>query len=169
MNIKIKKWARIVLVITTVFMAACNKTEQVPQGEKAYEFSLNDLNGKTYSLTDFKGKVVILDFWDTWCPPCKAEIPDFIDLHNEYKDQGFVMIGAAIGRQGENAVRQFIRDYKIPYLNLMANMETIQGYGSFNSIPTTFVIDRQGYIYKKYTGVVSKETFEEDIKTLLKS
>jgi len=164
---KINLWIGLFLIVAMIYAIGCSKSEPLPKGKKAYDFTLKDLDGNTHRLSDFEGKVVILDFWDTWCPPCKAEIPHFIDLHHKYKDKGFVMIGAAIGQRGENAVRQFIQEKNVPYLNLMANMEAIQGFGGFNGIPTTFVIDKEGYIYKKYTGQVPKQTFEQDIKSLL--
>ena len=167
MNQKIRKRIVLLLAMGVIYAMGCSTNKHEPKGEKAFDFNLKDLEGNSYRLSDFKGKVVILDFWDTWCPPCKAEIPHFIELYNDYKDNGFVMIGAAIGNKGEDAVRQFIRDKNVSYLNLMATMEAIQGFGGVTGIPTTFVIDKEGYIYKKYIGFKSKETFEQDIKTLL--
>jgi thiol-disulfide isomerase/thioredoxin len=165
---KNKKWTAFFLVLGLVCaVVGCSNGDNEPKGEKAYNFSLKDLNGNTYRLSDFKGKVVILDFWDTWCPPCRREIPHFIELYHKYQNNGFVMIGAAGARYGEEAVSKFLSEYKVPYLNVMANAETIHGYGNFRSIPTTFVIDKQGYIYKKYVGYNPKEIFEMDIKTLL--
>ena len=163
-----KYWLLTTLILVTGIIFTIGCSEKQPKGDKAYNFTLQDLDGKTHRLSDFKGKVVILDFWDTWCPPCKAEIPHFIELYNEYKDHGFVMIGAAIGNKGEDAVRQFIKDKNVSYLNLMASKEAIQGFGGITGIPTTFVIDKKGYIYKRYVGFKSKEIFEQDITTLLK-
>ena len=117
---KSNMWIALLLAVALIYTIGCSKSDQTPKGKKAYDFSLKDFNGKIHRLSDFKGKVVILDFWDTWCPPCKAEIPHFIDLHHKYKDKGFMMIGAAIGQRGENAVRQFVQDRNVPYLNLLS-------------------------------------------------
>ena len=166
----LKGTSKIFIIITILFVAGCSKVEKTDNTgrSKAYNFAMMDLNGKMYHLSDFKGKVVILDFWDTWCPPCKAEIPHFIELNNEYKDKDFVMIGAAGARYGKEAVRQFVQERKMNYLNLIANEEAFRGYGDISSIPTTFVIDQNGMIYKKYVGYKPKEVFEQDIKDLIK-
>lgn len=134
--------------------------------QKAYNFELKDLDGKVYHLSDFKGKVVILDFWDTWCPPCRQEIPGFVELHNEYKDKDFVMIGVAFARDGEDAVRDFMKEYKIEYVNLIGDQKVVDGYGGIRSIPTTFVIDKKGNIAQKHIGYKPKSVFEEEIKAL---
>jgi cytochrome c biogenesis protein CcmG/thiol:disulfide interchange protein DsbE len=135
--------------------------------KKAYDFELKDLDGKTHRLSDFRGKVVILDFWDTWCPPCRHEIPGFVELQKEYKDDGFVMIGVAFARYGPDAVREFMKDYKINYVNLIGDQKVVDGYGGITSIPTTFVIDKEGNIYKKHVGFKAKSVFEKEIKELL--
>ena len=134
--------------------------------QKAYNFELKDLDGNVYHLSDFKGKVIILDFWDTWCPPCRQEIPGFVELHNEYKDEDFVMIGVAFGRNGEDAVRDFMKEYKIEYLNLMGDKAVVDCYGGITSIPTTFLIDKKGKIAQKHIGYKPKSVFEEEIKAL---
>jgi cytochrome c biogenesis protein CcmG/thiol:disulfide interchange protein DsbE len=169
---------KITIALTTIFLiggfvftTACAKKEsaELPKGDLAYNFALEDLNGKTVHLSDFKGKVVILDFWDTWCPPCKAEIPHFIELYDQYKDNGLVIIGAAGARYGKDAVKKFATEYNMNYVNLIANEDAIRGYGGVTSIPTTFVIDKNGNIYKKYIGYKSKDVFESDINSLLNS
>lgn len=169
MSKKFKIAAVVLAAVGIMYSFACSNGESKSEQsrEKAYNFSLEDLNGKTYQLSDFKGNVIIVDIWDTWCPPCKAEIPHFIELHHEYKDKGFTMIGVAAGRYGKEAVHQFINERKVPYLNLLATREAFQGFGNIQGIPTTFVIDKKGNIYKKYVGYTSKETFERDIQELL--
>ena len=149
--------------------AEASQTPEVRQEnvQKAYNFELKDLDGKVYHLSDFKGKVVILDFWDTWCPPCRQEIPGFVELHNEYKDEDFAMIGVAFARYGEDAVRDFMKEYKIEYVNLIGDQKVVDGYGGITSIPTTFVIDKKGNIAHKHVGYKPKSVFEEEIKALL--
>ncbi len=143
--------------------------EKVEQeaANKAYNFELKDLDGKTHKLSDFRGKVVILDFWDTWCPPCRQEIPGFVALHDEYKDKGFVMIGVAFAQYGPDAVREFMKEYEVEYINLIADQKVIEGFGGITSIPTTFVIDQEGNIVKKHVGFKPKSTFEKEIRELL--
>jgi cytochrome c biogenesis protein CcmG/thiol:disulfide interchange protein DsbE len=147
-----------------------SQTEATPKQEslqKAYNFELKDLDGNTYRLSDFRGKVVILDFWDTWCPPCRQEIPGFVELHNEYKDKDFVMIGVAFARYGPEAVRDFMKEYNVEYINLIGDQQVVDGFGGITSIPTTFVIDKKGNIYKKHVGFKPKSVFEKEVKTLL--
>jgi len=133
----------------------------------AYNFKLQTLDGKTVTLEDYRGKALILDVWDTWCPPCKAEIPHFIELYSQYKSKGLEILGVAGGRYGPDAVRSFIDQYGINYTNALISQEFVQGFGGIRNIPTTFVIDKKGNIYKKYIGYRDKEVFESDIKAIL--
>jgi cytochrome c biogenesis protein CcmG/thiol:disulfide interchange protein DsbE len=125
------------------------------------------LNGKQVSLSDFKGKVVILDFWATWCPPCVKEIPHFIALYEQYKDQGFAIVGISVDREGISVVKSFARKYQVNYPILMTDGQVDKAYGGIPSIPTTFVIDSAGNIRQKYVGYRDKAVFEADIKALL--
>jgi thiol-disulfide isomerase/thioredoxin len=136
-------------------------------GKKAAEFTLNDIKGVKKSLSDFKGKVVILDFWATWCPPCRQEIPHFISLYDEYKGKGLEIIGIALDRGGANVVTAFSEQNKINYTVLLGNEEVSDLYGGIAAIPTTFILDKEGTIRKKYIGYNEKEVFEKDIKELL--
>ncbi len=144
-----------------------DKAPTSPGGKPAPSFTLQDLNGKTVSLSDFKGKVVILDFWATWCPPCVVEIPHFIELYKQYKDQGFAMVGISLDREGIGVVESFARKYQVNYLILMADSQVANAYGGITGIPTTFVIDPAGNIRQKYIGYRDKAVFEADIKALL--
>lgn len=143
------------------------KAPPSPSGKAAPLFTLRDLNGEQVSLSDFKGKVVILDFWATWCPPCVIEIPHFIELYEKYKDQGFAMVGISLDHGGVGVVESFVRKYQINYPILMADGQVVKAYGNITSIPTTFVIDRQGNIRRMYIGYRDKGVFEADIKALL--
>lgn len=130
----------------------------------AYDFQLPSINGKKVKLSDFKGNVIILNFWATWCPPCRAEIPSFIELYKKHKDEGLAIIGVAI--DNEIKVKNFVKDYKINYPVLLADETTIQKYGGIRGIPTTFIIDKNGNITKNYIGYRPKEIFENDFKAL---
>lgn len=130
---------------------------------KAIDFSLPDLLGGKVSLADYKGKVIILDFWATWCPPCKAEIPGFVALHKKYGDK-FIMIGAAI--DDPNKVKNFVKNNNVDYPVCIADQSTANSYGGIRGIPTTFVIDKEGFISRQYVGFRPEELFEQDIKDL---
>src|SRR5437879_8186901 len=119
------------------------------------------------SLDAFKGKVVILDFWATWCGPCRMEIPHFVRLQSKYRAQGLAIVGLSLDADGEKSVRPFADEHDVNYTMLLANGETANLYGGVVGIPTTFVLDRQGRIVKKFIGVMPPEAFEEAIRPLL--
>ena len=132
----------------------------------APEFALPDLEGNTVRLSDFEGKVIILDFWATWCPPCVQEMPHFVELYEKYRDDGFQMIGIALSSGSAKDIKKFTTEHGINYLILMGNREVARKYGGIRAIPTTFLIDRQRRILKRYIGYRPKEVFEKDLKTL---
>ena len=132
----------------------------------APEFSLPNLKGETVHLSDFKGKVVILDFWATWCGPCKMEIPHFAELLKRHGAKGFAIVGVAMDEPGAEVVRPFVTKNKIEYHVLLGDTYTANKYGGVNALPTTFLIDRKGKIVRKYIGYRSLESFEEDLAPL---
>jgi thiol-disulfide isomerase/thioredoxin len=133
----------------------------------APDWELQTVDGGTVKLSSFQGKVVILDFWDTWCPPCKAEIPDFIKLYDQYRDKGLVIVGAAFGNNGPDAVKEFVQEWKMNYPVVFVTPEVNRLYGGIQSIPTTFIIDSEGRARAMHVGFAEKEVFEREIKALL--
>jgi thiol-disulfide isomerase/thioredoxin len=133
-----------------------------------YDFTLQTMDGKNVALSDYKGKVLIVDIWDTWCPPCKKGIPEFIDIYSKYRTNGLEILGVAIGQQGETTVQNFIRDYGINYTNVLATKSFLSGVGGITGIPTTFIIDQNGMTFRKYIGYTPQNTIESDIRSLLK-
>jgi len=133
----------------------------------APEFALMDINGNERKLSDYKDKVVILDFFATWCPPCRDEIPHFIDLYTKYKDQGLEIIGVALDWNGKRVVPAFSEENGINYTVLLGDKKVPDLYGGIDAIPTTFILDKEGNIRKKYIGYKEKEVFEKHIKELL--
>ncbi|HXG91423.1 MAG TPA: redoxin domain-containing protein [Blastocatellia bacterium] len=130
-------------------------------------FALKDLSGKEVRLSDYKGKVVIVNFWATWCGPCRAEIPSFVRLRNQYYDQGLEIIGISLDEDGPGAVAGFVKQLKINYPIVMGTMETVEAYGPMDAIPTTFIIDRQGQVRSRHLGMMSFSEIEDAIKGLL--
>ena len=133
----------------------------------APDWTLKDTKGRTVKLSDFRGKVVILDFWDTWCPPCRKEIPGFIKLQEAYGGKGLQVIGAAIGQEGEAAVKKFAAEWKMNYPVVLAEPGVVREYGGIRSIPTTFVIDITGRARAMHVGYVDASTFEREVLALL--
>lgn len=131
------------------------------------DFTIKDLDGKDVSLTSFKGKVILLNFWATWCGPCKAEIPGFVELQNTYKND-LVVIGYSVDDKPEQA-RAFANEYKMNYPILLGDgREDVQdSYGPIWGIPASFIISRDGKVCKKHLGIAPKAVFEKEIKALL--
>ena len=119
----------------------------------APDFALKDADGATVHLSDYRGKVVLLDFWATWCGPCKVEIPWFMDFEKELKDRGFAVLGVSMDEEGWTAVKPFVEKEKINYRILLGNDQVGDAYGGVDSLPTTFVIDRDGKIAAKHEGI----------------
>jgi cytochrome c biogenesis protein CcmG/thiol:disulfide interchange protein DsbE len=133
----------------------------------APDFTLRDLDGKEVKLSQFRGKVVILDFWATWCPPCRMEIPHFIALHRQYQPKGLEIVGVSLDQGGVQVVRPFAQQNGINYTMLVDGMPITGLYGGIGSIPTTFVIDKQGRVVKSFIGYNDKSTFENLVQGLL--
>lgn len=134
----------------------------------APQFSLTDSNGHTVHLADYKGKVVLLDFWATWCSPCKVEIPWFMEFEQQYRDRGFAVLGVSMDDDGWSAVKPYIAQMKINYRIALGNDQVGNLYGGVDALPSTFLIDRQGKIASAYQGLErGKEAFRNDILRLL--
>jgi peroxiredoxin len=135
--------------------------------KKAPEFELKDASGKVVKLSDYKGKVVLLDFWATWCGPCNIEIPWFTEFERKYKDRGFEVLGVSMDDDGWKAVNPFLAAKKINYRIVLGNDQTGELYGGVEALPTTFVIDRDGKIASTHVGLTSRKDFEDAIEKLL--
>ena len=136
--------------------------------EQAPDFKLQDANGQAVRLSDYRGKVVLLDFWATWCGPCKIEIPWFMDFEKEFKDRGFAVLGVSMDEDGWKVVKPYVASMKMNYRVLLGNDEVSGKYGGLDSLPTTLLIDRQGRIASKHIGITGgKEDFKNAIVELL--
>jgi thiol-disulfide isomerase/thioredoxin len=130
-------------------------------------WQLNDLNGKMVKSSDFRGKVVILDFWATWCVPCRVEIPHFVELQKQYGDKGLTVIGVSLDERGVEVVKKFAKRFSVNYPIVIGNEKVAEEYGGIDAIPTTFVIDRQGRIVSRHIGYDDKAAFEKEIQLVL--
>ena len=131
------------------------------------DWKLADLDGKTVNFSDFRGKVLILDFWATWCVPCRVEIPHFVELQKQYGDKGLTVIGVSLDQQGPEVVKKFVERLGVNYPVVIGNEKVVDAYGGIEAIPTTFVIDRQGRIVSRHMGYDDKAVFEKEIQRLL--
>jgi cytochrome c biogenesis protein CcmG/thiol:disulfide interchange protein DsbE len=133
----------------------------------APEFSLKDADGKTVRLSDYKGKVVLLDFWATWCGPCRIEIPWLKEFQRKFRSQGFEVIGVSMDDDGWQAVKPFLAELEINYRVVIGDDTIAQLYGGVDALPTAFVIDREGKIAAVHVGLTSKGEIEHGIEQLL--
>ena len=144
--------------IVFLILMAFLPTLALGQTQKAPALTLHDLRGRAVSLSSYKGKVVLLNFWATWCPPCQAEVPDLIKWQGEYRGQGLQVIEA----------RRFVRRFKINYPVWLGSQETKALFAEGETLPMTVVIDREGNIRDRIEGILLTEEFDEKIKPLLR-
>jgi peroxiredoxin len=134
----------------------------------APDFSLPSYeDNQPIELSSYKGKVVLVNFWATWCPPCRAEIPDFIQVQDRLRAQGFAIIGVSLDEGGAGVVAPFVKDFGINYPVAMGDQEVVSRYGGIRGIPTSFLIDREGRIAHVFPGMISGDTLEQAVKALL--
>lgn len=152
---------------------ACARTEPSATKETSSasapspSWKLNDVEGHPVTSEQFRGKVVILDFWATWCPPCRQEIPGFVALQKQYGDRGLVVIGVSLDQKGPPVVKDFMEQFGMNYPVVMGDQAMVDAFGGIEGIPTTFIINRQGHIMAKHVGYADQQTFEAAIKPLL--
>lgn len=141
--------------------------DETAEGMAPLHFTLKDMHGVDVALESFKGKVILINFWATWCLPCKAEVPDLIALQNKYEGD-LVVLGISVDDTPEQ-IRPFAAEYKVNYTMLVGNMrEDVQeALGPLAAVPVTVIVDRDGRIATKHTGIGTREQFETEIKSLL--
>ncbi|MBN2136729.1 MAG: TlpA family protein disulfide reductase [Sedimentisphaerales bacterium] len=157
----------VLLVITTLLVLTQGCSRKQPNYGKAPDFTLPDTEGNPVSLSDFKGKVIIVAFWTTWCPGCVKEIPHFIELKNKYKDSEFDIIGISLDEGGAEDVKPFLKTKPVNYNILIGNTRVSNSFDTKGILPTVFVIDKTGQIRRKYVGSRGIATFEKDVKAFL--
>ena len=146
-------------------LTSCSKGIPRP----ADDFYVKSTDGRGILLSALKGKVVVLNFWATWCPPCRQEIPGFLEVYSRYKSQGLEIVGLSVERGKEKEVASFISSYNISYPVSIADSSVISDYGPIEYIPTTFIVNRDGDIVYKHVGGMSSIQLEDVIKPILAS
>lgn len=134
---------------------------------KAQDFTVTLLNGDSFTLSEQQGKVVIMNIWATWCAPCHDETPDFVDLYNEYKDEGLVILGVSIDEQGKSVVKPFMEKYDVNYPMFIDDGSIMDKYGPTMGIPTTYIVNKKGNLQYFAVGALTQKELEPRINRLL--
>ncbi len=156
---------RALFVVLFLLLFGCtHKSERT--ADAAADFKLQDLNGKTVKLSELKGKAVLIDFWATWCPPCRDSIAGIEKLHKSYSGKGLVVLGVSLDQGGWDDVKSFVTEQGITYIILKGTDDVMTKY-HVRTIPMLVIVDRQGKIYKRYLGVGDDDQLEKDIQSVL--
>jgi peroxiredoxin len=148
--------------------SVATRSANSPKGKIAPDFVLRSLDGPTVKLSDFRGKPVLLNFWATWCAPCRIEMPWFVEFYKQYQSQGLEIVGVSMDDSGqETAIAEFIKERNVNYPILRGNNEVADLYGGLRFLPQTFFVDREGNIVRTSYGIKSKEEFEQGIREFL--
>jgi len=150
-----------------LLVSACGGQPQPEKGQAAPDFTLEDADGRDLTLSDLKGKVVLLNFWATWCGPCKIEMPWFADFQRAYTDRGFTVVAVSLDEGGWEVVRPYVEEQQFNFPVVVGNDEIADKFGEVSALPTTLIINREGEIVATHTGLVGRDVYEEEIESLL--
>jgi len=150
--------ATLVTVAFAAAVAACSPGKTQAETTPAPDFVIKDLQGTSFSLASYKGKVLVLNFWATWCPPCRKEIPDFIEAYREFKDKGLEILGVSVDETTAEALLEWTKKTGINYPIALATPEILRDYEPGEYIPATIIVDRSGRIRYRQSSLMDKET-----------
>ena len=153
----------VLLMIILIALPAVVSGQNAP----APSLALKDLKGRTVRLSDFRGKVVLVNFWATWCPPCRAEMPDLVEFQRRYRARGLQVIGITYPPNDRTEIRRFVRQLKVNYPIVLGSREARALFDEGEVLPLTVVIDREGVVRELIEGILLPEEFEQKIKPLL--
>lgn len=154
-------WLAVICLLLSATIAPVCAREPAP------DFELRGADGKKLKLSDFKGQVVLLNFWATWCPPCRAEVPWLNEIHAEYKANGFSVVGVAMDEQGWRSVKPFLAQYSVKYPVLLGNARVARLYGGLDVLPRTLFLDRAGEVVAEHNAILGKDSLRKVVETLL--
>ena len=163
----------VAVVISLMLVFGIQKTRHTPiqqtgagklQGKAAPDFALTSLDGKTLKLSDYRGKAVLLNFWATWCEPCKIEMPWFVDLQKKYEAQGFTVLGVAMDDSSPSDIADFAKKMGVNYPIVIGKEAVGDQYGGIPYLPSSFYIDRDGKIVDRVFGLMSRSEIESNIQ-----
>jgi cytochrome c biogenesis protein CcmG/thiol:disulfide interchange protein DsbE len=166
----------LVSLAVAAFLWSCSGTQPanveaaqaIKNRKPAADFTLRDANGSAVKLSDYRGKVVLLNFWATWCGPCTLEIPWFEEFERDYKTQGLAVVGVSMDEDGWKAIKPYMDAHKMNYRVLLGDDSVSQLYGGVDSLPTTFIIDRAGRVaFPPHIGLAGKNEYLKEIQSLL--
>ncbi len=149
------------------FPAVARPAATASRGHAAPDFTLTDLKGQKVTLSELHGKTVVLNFWATWCPPCKEEIPWFVELQKRYGAEGLQVIGVAMDDGDQKDVEKFVAEQAVNYPILLGKEKVAALYGGIDYLPTTFYIDRNGVVLDRVFGEPGREQIEQNVKSAL--
>ncbi len=159
------------LVLIFMLLAAIASCSRSDIGDSlsggAPDFTLPAVDGSMVSISDYSGKVILVDFWATWCPPCQEMIPVLSKLHKKYADKGLVILGVSLDRDGLDVLGPFVHEKMIPYKVVMGDNRISNAFGGVSTIPTLFIVDREGRLVRKLTGYHTYGQLEEQVKRYL--
>jgi thiol-disulfide isomerase/thioredoxin len=161
-----KRALAVALVLMSVSAPASAELFNAAARKPANDFTLPGRDGKPVKLSALKGKVVLLDFWATWCTGCKVEIPWFIEFDKTYRAKGLAAVGVAMDDDGFKTIEPYLKTHPIPYTVVAGNFDAAAPYG-ISALPVTVLIDRSGRVAARHVGVVDKKMFEAELKQLL--
>lgn len=161
----------VVFIGGLAFLTACDRSPKKEEARAlsggALNFTLPSVDGSIVRLSDYRGKVILVDFWATWCPPCREMIPVLSEIHRKYSSRGVVVLGISLDNDGLQALGPFVVEHRIPYKILLGTDAVREAFGGISSIPTLFMVDRNGKLVRKMIGYHSVEELEGQLKNYL--